>query len=33
MSIDIVEAFTTNNKCYQIGAPLYPQCIKDKEWA
>ena len=25
MSIDIVEAFTTNNKCYQIGAPLTPR--------
>lgn len=22
MSIDIVEAFTTKNKCYQAGAPL-----------
>ena len=25
MSIDIVEAFTTKNKCYQIGAPLTPR--------
>lgn len=25
MSIDIVEAFTTKNKCYQAGAPLRPQ--------
>lgn len=25
MSIDIVEAFTTKNKCYQAGAPLTPQ--------
>lgn len=25
MSIDIVEAFTAKNKCYQAGAPLRPQ--------
>lgn len=25
--IDTIEAFATNNKCYQIGAPLYPQGI------
>lgn len=25
MSIDIIEAFTTKNKCYQIGAPLTPR--------
>mgnify|MGYP002519633282 FL=1 len=25
MSIDIIEAFTTKNKCYQVGAPLVPQ--------
>ena len=25
MSIDIVEAFATKNKCYQIGAPLTPR--------
>ncbi len=25
MSIDIVEAFTAKNKCYQAGAPLTPQ--------
>lgn len=25
MSIDIVEAFTTKNKCYQAGVPLTPQ--------
>lgn len=27
MTPDIIEAFATNNKCYQIGAPLYPQGI------
>mgnify|MGYP004465774843 FL=1 len=27
MSIDIVEAFATKNKCYQISAPLTPQGI------
>lgn len=27
MSIDIIEAFATANKCYQIGAPLLPQGI------
>ena len=27
MSIDIIEAFTTKNKCYQAGAPLTPQGI------
>ena len=27
MSINIIEAFATNNKCYQIGTPLYPQGI------
>lgn len=25
--MDIIEAFATKNKCYQIGAPLYPQGI------
>ena len=25
--VSIIEAFATNNKCYQIGAPLYPQGI------
>ena len=25
--MEIIEAFTTKNKCYQIGAPLYPQGI------
>ena len=25
--MNIIEAFATNNKCYQIGAPLYPQGI------
>lgn len=25
--MDIVEAFATKNKCYQVGAPLYPQGI------
>lgn len=34
MSINIVEAFATKNKCYQMATPLYPQCIKDEdEWA
>ena len=33
MSINIVEAFVTKNKCYQVATPLYPQCIKDEEWA
>ena len=33
MSINIVETFATKNKCYQVTTPLYPQCIKDKEWA
>ena len=33
MSINIVEAFDTKNKCYQVATPLYTQCIKDKEWA
>lgn len=27
MSINVVEAFATKNKCYQIGAPLTPQGI------
>lgn len=27
MSINIVEAFATKNKCYQVGAPLTPQGI------
>ena len=27
MSIDIIEAFTTKNKCYQVAAPLTPQGI------
>lgn len=27
MSINIIEAFATSNKCYQIGAPLRPQGI------
>lgn len=27
MSINIVEAIVTANKCYQIGTPLYPQGI------
>lgn len=27
MSIHIIEAFATANKCYQIGAPLHPQGI------
>ena len=27
MSINVVEAFATKNRCYQIGAPLYPQGI------
>lgn len=27
MSIDIIEAFTAKNKCYQAGAPLTPQGI------
>ena len=32
--MDIVEAFTTKNKCYQVATPLYPQGIKDEdEWA
>ena len=25
MSINIVEAFATKNKCYQVGAPLTPR--------
>ena len=25
--MDIVEAFTTKNKCYQVAAPLTPQGI------
>ena len=27
MSINIIEAFTTKNKCYQVATPLYPQGI------
>lgn len=27
MSINIIEAFATNNKCYQVAIPLYPQGI------
>lgn len=31
MSINIVEAFATKNKCYQAAIPLYPQGIKDED--
>ena len=27
MSINIIEAFATANKCYQVAIPLYPQGI------
>lgn len=27
MSINIIEAFATANKCYQAAIPLYPQGI------
>lgn len=29
--MDIVEAFATKNKCYQVGAPLTPR--DEDEWA